>query len=313
VKEMGRPAVMLVEGPLDPSKIVLEPSLDGIKHTPKLDEHISAVWDEAEKKFKAKFPDREFTNGSKVLVRNIAVDQGKIAIKTGITDYKERIATIKPEYRIAQRFGLESVAIQLATSSIILTGDNKICLAQLGSKTDEKNRVGGIHTIGGLLDMRSDKTLVTPADNILDEISEELGFEIEEVERDFSTENVLGIIQDPKIFATDIIYLVSTKITRDEILAKRGKSDKEIAPTFIDNTAEGIADAVLVYAKTGTATALSGLYLYGKMRFGDSWAESVRERLVRRFTVWDRLDSYNSNIPEEMRVRTKDRLTRLHS
>jgi hypothetical protein len=114
----------------------------------------------------------------KVLVKVIEIDRGNVTIRTGVTDYKERKATIKPEYRIVQRFGLESVAIQLATSSIILTVDNKICLAQLGKKTEEKNRIGGIHTIAGLLEMKADKTPVSPAENIFKEISEELGFGI---------------------------------------------------------------------------------------------------------------------------------------
>jgi hypothetical protein len=302
VKETARPAVILVDGPIAPDSISLEPSMDGIKHNAELDKHINDVWEAS----------GETRNGSKVLAMGVLLDQDKVIIRTGVTDYKERIATIKPKDQIADRFGIESVSIQLATSSIILTWDGGLCLAQLGSKTEEKNKVGGIHTISGLLEMKADKTPVSPVDNIRKEISQELGFGIEEVQTRFNIETILGVVQDPKIFATDIIYLVSTKITRDEILARRGKSDKEITPTFIDNTAEGIADAILVYAKTGTATALSGLYLYGKMGFGNKWAGSIRERLVRRFTVWDRLDSYNPGIPEEMRVRTAKRLTDLH-
>jgi len=312
IKEKARPAVILVEGPINPSKIVLEPSANGIKHYPELDNHINTVWNEAEKKFKEKFPAREFTNGLKVLVREISVDEGKVIINTGITDYKERIATIKPEYQIAQKFGLESVSIQLATSSIILTGDNKIRLAQLGSKTDEKNRVGGIHTVAGLLEMKADRTPLLPTDNIVNEISEELGFETEETRKLFVPESVLGIVQDPKIFATDIIYLVKTDVSEQEIRMRRGKSDKEVGLIFIDATAEKINDALLVYAKTATATALSGLYLYGKNEFGNDWADYVRKRLTRRFTVWGRLDTTSNEFPEEVRKRTANRLTRLH-
>jgi hypothetical protein len=123
----------------------------------------------------------------------------------------------------------------------------------------------------------------------------------------------LAIEQDPKIFATDIIFLVKTDVTEQEIKAKRGRSDKEVTPVFVDDTAEGIRGALLVFAKTGTATALSGLYLYGKMRFGNKWADSIRQRLVRRFTVWDKLDSYDPGVSEKMRVKTADRLARLHS
>jgi hypothetical protein len=312
IKERARPAVILVEGSIDPAKIVLEPSTYGIRHNTILDNHIDTVWNEAGKKFKEKFPDREFTNGSKVLARDITIDQDKVIIKTGITDYKERIATIKPEYQIAKKFGLESVAIQLATSSIILTRDNKICLAQLGTKTDEKPRVGGIHTIAGLLEMRENKTPTLPVENILNEISEELGFENEETQKHFSAESVLGIIQDPKIFATDIIYLIKADISEQEIRMRRERSDKEIGLVFIDNTSEAVRDAILVYAKTGTASALSGLYLYGESEFGNDWADSIRERLARRFTVWDRVDALSGEFPEEVRKRTANRLTRLH-
>ena len=302
IKETARPVVILVEGPLDPSKIVLEPTLEGIRHNPELDKHISDVWESS----------GETRNGSKVLAMGVLLDQDKVIIRTGVTDYKERIATIKPEYQIAKRFGPESVAAQLATASIILTADNKVCMAQLG-KTDEKNRIGGIHTIAGLLEMKADKTPVSPTENILKEISQELGFEMEEVRKRFTPETVLAIEQDPRIFATDIIFLVKTDVTKQEIKARSGKSDKEIVPVFVDNTAEGIKDALLVFAKTGTATALSGLYLYGKMGFGNEWAGSIQKRLARRFTIWDRLDSYNPGIPEEIRVRTANRLTRLHA
>ena len=320
IKEKARPAVILVDGPINPLSIFIEPSMDSIKHTPELDKHINTVWNEAENRFKQKFPDKEFTNGSKVLVKKIfseydqKLDLDKIIIETGVTDYKERIATIKPEYQIAQKYGLESVAIQLATSSIILTRDKKICLAQLGTKTDEKPRIGGIHTIAGLLEMQEDKTPLLPPENILREISEELGFEPVETWDHFDPESILGIVQDPKIFATDIIYLVVTDLTEKEIRARRGKSDKEIGLVFIDDTEEAINDAILVYAKTGTASALSGLYLYGKACFGEyyGWAIPVRERLLRRFAVWDRLDSYDLGVAEKIRSRTANRLTRQH-
>jgi hypothetical protein len=280
LKKSARPAVILVEGPLDPSKIVLEPTLERIKTTPDLERHIEAVWDEAERNYKKRHPGKEFRNGSKVLVRDVHMNEGgDVIIRTGISDYKERIATIKPEYQVARKFGPEFVAAQLATSSIILTSDDQICLCVLGLKTEEKNRIGSIHTIAGLLEMNDDKTPVGLIPNIKKEISEELGFGPGETNMHFSINNMLGVIQDPSIFATDVIFEVETDFTKDEILARREQSDKEVDLFFIQDDAEEIEYTILVFAKTGTATALTGLYLYGKNEFGDDWSKLVQRNL----------------------------------
>ncbi|MCX6704597.1 MAG: hypothetical protein NTZ07_04115 [Candidatus Woesebacteria bacterium] len=292
------PAI-LAEGPFELSAVDIFSNNRTTFHTPELNKHIEDVW----KKIEIKEGKKVF-NGDIPLVLGVVIEDGKLEIFTGLTDFKTRAATSYPEYRIIEKFGQESVAITLGITCLLETTDGKLVLAQLGTKTTEKNKIGGLHCLGGFMEVRNGLP-VNFVQNLKREIKEELGLTELETEDKINVDYCLGVVQDNNIYAVDMLFVCTTDLKPDELRAKSG--DGEIIPLFINNSEKEITNILLTFSKTATTSALGGLYLYGKLKFGDEWAEKIRIRLGRRFGVYKQIDM-DSDAARRMQIKMSNRL-----
>jgi hypothetical protein len=148
-------------------------------------------------------------------------------------------------------------------------------------------------------------TPVNFAQNLKREIKEELGLTELETENQISVDYCLGMVQDNNIYAVDMLFVCTTKLSAGELKVKSG--DGEIQTLFIDNSEKEITNILLTFPKTATASAIGSLYLYGKLKFGDTWAEKIRVRLGRRFGVYRQIDR-NNDMARRMRIKISNRL-----
>jgi hypothetical protein len=293
--------IILAEGPFEIAAIDINPCNKTTNHTPELDKYIDDIWNILTLK-----EGKDIYNNDKVLVLEVVTENNRLKISTGFTDYKTRIVTSSgPE--ISRKYGLESVAITLATACLLETVDGKLVLAQLGQKTSEANKIGGLHCIGGLLEVEN-KLPIDITQNLKREIKEELGLTEVETENQISVDYCLGVVQDNKTYAVDILFVCTTSLSVYELKTRNG--DGEIKPVLINNSEKEITETLLAFSKTATSSAIGSLYLYGKLKFGDKWAEKIRNRLGRRFGVYKQIDT-DIDMTQRMQINISNRLARL--
>ena len=262
--ELVTPVVFLVDTPFAfPAQIhQTDARIDRGDELGRLIDEVAA-WDE--NRWRDRFPERDYPDNEKVLVLDVWADEGMVNIAVGTTCYTERLATQDQE--VGKRFGVEAVAFTLGVSAVIKTRDNKLLLAIL-KRTDphHADKIDCPHVMGGIVEPDKDG-IVDPEEHILDEITQETGIGKEHLV--ISTR--LGVIEHR--MSVDILYVVETVLTEEEIRGLSG--DKEIELLFVDNTNEAVE--VVLRNVGATGGAVGSLYLYGRMEYGEAWAERVKE------------------------------------
>ncbi len=266
-------ANILEEGPFNPSKISIRHTQQTIKHSSELDVYIESYWQEYLKEHPTAF------NGPSILLVSHQQSDGFLNLETGLTSFKERVATQKPE--IAKKFGMEAIAVTLGVCLLPVTADNKIVLVQ--RLTYHPRKKGGLHTIGGMIEQKKDIINGKPDINhaLARETEEESGIK----QGEFQVEKCLGLMQSRETLSCDLLFIISTRLTEKDIRERTG--DQEVALKFIPNTPDAVRNIMLRNLKTASSPSLALLYLYGQDAFGKGWAAFARARSSRRRTVYN--------------------------
>lgn len=271
-KEVALPVSILVEGSLPPSSIKLLPTSQRLIFPIGAQDYIDQSWQrEAQRRQGGKLVDSQH-----VLMRGINEKNGLYEIIIGQTTFKERLGTTSPDY--IERFGTDSVAKTIGTDALILTGDQKLLTAQ--RKTYRAGKIGGLHMIGGMIDLGE-----TLEEALSREIKEEVGLEKEE----WSTVSLLGVTQSRETLAADVIFFCRTDLFSDDIATR--DSDKEIGLKFVPNTPHEVMRMMLRFFRTASTPSIASLYLYGKQNFGIEWAEFILDRISHRTLVYSQFDN----------------------
>ncbi len=291
-KNADLPFSVLAEGPFNPKDIWVSPTNKTIKHSSELDDYIENNW---QNYIKDK-PTKAFNNS--MLLFTDAFSLGRyLILETGLTDFKERVATQKKE--ILQKYGMEAVSVTLGVGVLSITADNKVVVAQ--RLTYHPRKKGGLHNIGGIVDQKKDITSGSP--DLIKALAREMEEETGIINEEFQLTSCLGLIQSTETYACDLLFLAKTFLTAEEI--KMRKNDQELALRFIPNTPEDIGYTLLRNLKTASGPCIALLYLYGKQTFGKDWADFVKERFARRKALYD---TFSPELSEKMRARLEKQL-----
>ncbi|MBI2599791.1 NUDIX hydrolase [Candidatus Daviesbacteria bacterium] len=285
------PFALLAEGPFDPSSITFRHTDQTIVHTPELDELIEGRWQ------KVSGGDPNFPNTPKVLVKRVSSKGDGLEIVTGMTDFRERVGTQRQE--VAERFGMQSVAVTLGITGVIETADNALILAS--RKTPHRTKGGGLHVIGGMADISDivNDTIDICAISVR-ETSEETGIPRPRLE----IVSCLGVMQSTESYAIDILLASRTDMSEKEIRSLQG--DGEVDLFFIENSPTTLRHTLLSYLKTASRPSIAALYLYGLQKFGQEWRTIVEERFSIRNQLYKQ---FTPELAERARARLARRLT----
>lgn len=285
------PFSLLEEGSFNPLDIKVTPTNKTIKHAQALDDYIEENWQNY-----IKDEPKAFSNSMLLVTDHFILGQ-HLFLETGLTDFKERVATQKLE--ILQKYGMEAVSVTLGVGVLPITSDNKAILAQ--RLTYHPRKKGGLHNIGGMVDQTKDTISGKP--DVIKALTREAEEETGIVAEEFEITNCLGLIQSIETYACDLLFSAKTFLTEEEIRLR--KNDQELALKFVHNTPEDIRYTLLRNLKTASSPCIALLYLYGKQMYGPDWADFVRERFTRRKALYD---SFSEELSEKMRARLERQL-----
>ncbi|MCX6785483.1 MAG: NUDIX domain-containing protein [Candidatus Komeilibacteria bacterium] len=201
-------AKLLVKGEFSPADIEIKMTDHRLALTDEQLEQIEKVWAQAAAK--------GFSAGPLARVEDYQLTpEGKLAITFGQTDYKEFLGT--RDQASLRKYGYDHIANPLVTSSVIITGDNKLLIAR--RETIEQK--GDMDAIGGHIDPEKD----LGADGKIDifaaakrEVSEEAGLNNDEMRQI----KCLGLsYQYADLSHLAASFAVKTNLTYEELKKRR--------------------------------------------------------------------------------------------
>jgi|SRR3989344_5460373 len=219
-KEKEHKAKVLVLGEFHNGDIVAELIGREMPKNPELTAQIEEIW--APKAAKGYFP------GPLVRLEkfNLTPD-GKLTLTLGKTDFKEYVGSRSLDS--LRKYGVENIANPLGASSVLITADNKLVIAQ----KVQGDAAGSIDAIGGYVDPRKDTDPKTGEIDLFNtatrEVLEETGMKSGEI----SDIQCLGLSYEYAGLCHFIAsFVLKTQLSSEEI--KRRVGDKEITVMIVN-------------------------------------------------------------------------------
>lgn len=220
-KETEHKAKILVLGEFDRSDIVTEMIDREMPKNPELTEKIEEAW--APKAARGWFP------GPLVRVEKFQLTpEGKLELTFGKTNFKEY--TGSRDLESLRKYGVENIANPLSISSVLITADNKMMIAQ----KVQGDAAGSIDAIGGYVNPKEDLDLENEKIDIfktaIREITEETAVQPEEIKE----LRCLGLSYEYAGLCHFVIsFAMRTDLSSEEVKKRMGE-DKEINVLAVD-------------------------------------------------------------------------------
>ncbi len=236
---------------------------------------IARTWDDCVRKARAEGV--ELFNGRLARYLRHGVDDGKLRIEVGPTDYAAFLGTnYHNPHRVAE-FGWENYGNPLGTSATVITSDGWLLYGQRSRYV--ACHAGYVHTFGG--GVEADEC--EPAGHcdifasILRELEEELSLAGDEIERAIC----VGLIRDAIVRQPELIFDVHVRPSREQIekrLASSPSAQEHDAIVAVRDEPDAVVPFIRAHRPIAPI-AVGALLLHGRRRFGEAWYEKAVEAL----------------------------------
>ncbi len=212
-------------------------------------------------------------NGRMLRYLRHRLENGKLVIEAGPTDYAAFMATNYLNPHRAEEFGWENYSHPIGISATVITADGWLLYGRRNRQV--ACMAGYAHTFGGTIEheeMLPDGTFDAFA-GLRRELDEELGLKDDEIDRLIC----LGLIRDGRIRQPELIFDAHVRLSKSDIASRihpggpheehvevlACRDNQESIPPFLQNTPQ-------------IAPVLAGAIMqHGRYCFGSSWYERV--------------------------------------
>ncbi len=222
---------------------------------------IEEAWREAMER-----PGVKLFDGPMCRMESWAATPDRLELVLSLTSYKLFLGTNLTHPELAEQFGRQVLANPIGVSPALESADGYLLLGRRNSSL--AYYPGGVHPFAGALEPRDGLDLFGA---VRRELAEELSFG----DADVSEIRCTGIVEDVGLRQPEVIFRVHSPLTRDQIYGQV-KRDEHHEGWAIPATSEAIESAVRDPALTPVAVA--ALVLWGRVRLGDEWFNSLRMR-----------------------------------
>ncbi|NLX12521.1 MAG: hypothetical protein GXY44_02565 [Phycisphaerales bacterium] len=208
-------------------------------------------------------------NGRMLRYLRHRLENGKLIIEAGPTDYAAFMATNYLNPHRAEEFGWEAYSNPIGISATVIASDGWLLY---GRRNEQVACMAGYaHTFGGTLErdeMLADGTFDAFA-GLRRELDEELGLKEKDIERLIC----LGMIRDGLTRQPELIFDAYIRLTKSDIAARvrPGCADEEHAEIL---ACRNSPDAVLPFIRDTHQIApvlIGAIMQHGRYRFGPAW------------------------------------------
>lgn len=199
---------------------------------------------------------------------------GILHLKLGDTGYKEYVTTRVPEF--SRERTRQALGNALAVCSVVETGDGYILL--------DKRRgvdvyVGRYHVIGGFFERGLDSLengRPDPFGAIHREIREETGIQF----ADIAEQYCLGLVYDLATPHAELCFLTRLRVSLAEVKTRVPEENeiKQLETLYVSE--QSLREFINSNHGNISATGEPNLLLYGELRFGTQWLQSLQNLSV---------------------------------
>ncbi len=219
-------------------------------------------------------------NGRIVRLLRHRVEDGRLLMESGPSDFAHFIGTNYLNYHRAQEFGWDAFSNPIGVSGIVITCDGWILYGRRNDRV--ACHPGYVQAFGGSLEvgeLRPDGTF-DAFDCVLRELHEEAGVQDSDV-----TEIVcVGLARDREIRQPELIFDVHVRQSREEMANRLRHDDPEQEHTEIVMCRDA-QDAIVPFIRTVglmSPVSVGALFLHGRQRFGADWYEQAARDLCQQ-------------------------------
>jgi len=191
---------------------------------------------------------------------------GRLRVALSETTYKPFFGTNMSHPELADAFGPEVMGNPVGLSPALETADGYLLLGRRNASV--AYYPGRVHPFAGALEPRDGGDLFRA---IVRELGEELFLTPAEV----TDVRCTGIVEDRALRQTEFIFRARTSLPRGAV-ERRVDATEHGGTRAVRATPDDVARAMIDPALTPVAVA--SLVLWGRLRFGDEWYETVRLR-----------------------------------
>ncbi len=235
--------------------------------SPALDAMVAEAWARCVRQ--AKQDGAVLFNGPMARVLRYRVEDARLAIEVGPTDYAQWMGTNYCNWRRGDEFGWDLYSNPLGTTATLITADGWLLYGRRSRKV--ACHPGYVHTFGGCLEpaeRRADGTFDV-FEGVRRELNEELAIE----PADIADMVCLGLIHDTTVRQPELIFDAHLRLRRPEVEERFGADGPHQEHDAIVALADEPASAVpfLRSAQPIAPIAVGAICLHGRRCFGEAW------------------------------------------
>jgi 8-oxo-dGTP pyrophosphatase MutT (NUDIX family) len=193
------------------------------------------------------------------------VTDDRLNLTLSKSSYKPFLGTNMAHPEFAERFGDDVMANPLGVSPALITADQKLLL---GHRTQSVAYYPGrIHPFAGCMEPKD----ADPFAAVARELKEELSLESHDIRQIRCT----GVAEDSDLRQRELIFAAETLLTHPQIQSRLDRVEHH-AIFAIPASAQEIETALGTEQRL-TPVAVGSLLLWGRLVFGQSWFEKMRQ------------------------------------
>lgn len=242
---------------------------------PVLDQLITETWAKLRRQSRAK--GTWLYNGRMVRYLRHQLENGRLVIEAGPTDYAAFMATNYLNPHRGQELGWENYSHPIGISATIASADGWLLY---GRRNEHVACMAGYaHTFGGTIEheeIRPDETF-DPFASLRRELEEELGLKENEIERLVC----LGLIRDGRIRQPELIFDAYVRLTKSDIANRVHPGDPHEEHVEV-LACRDESDAILPFLRNTPRIApvlVGAMMQHGRYCFGSSWYKQSKKYL----------------------------------
>lgn len=216
-------------------------------------------------------------NGRIVRLLRYRVEDNRLLMEGGPSDFAHFIGTNYLNYHRASEFGWDTFSNPIGVSGILITRDGWILYGRRNERV--ACHPGYVQAFGGSLEvqeLQADGTFDAFA-CVLRELEEEAGVR----DCDVTEITCIGLARDRQIRQPELIFDVQVRQSREEMADRLRHDDPEQEHAEMV-TCRDEPDAIVPFIRTAgliSPVSVGALFLHGRRRFGDDWYEQATRDL----------------------------------
>jgi hypothetical protein len=190
---------------------------------------------------------------------DVAPETGGLRLALSQTSYKPFLGTNMTHPELADRFGPDVMANPVGVSPALETADGFLLMGRRNASV--AYYPDRIHPFAGALEPKD-------GGDVFGAVRRELREELSLEEREVTEVRCTGLVRDPALRQTEMVFHARAALTRDQIVAQLGREEHR-GVYSVGATQDGV-DAALAEPLL-TPVAVAALLLWGRSRFGREW------------------------------------------